>query len=83
MGAFGPAGGASNGRLRIAALFAVPWPKRERSARFAVTLLVAPPAPTISTVACVSAARAQKLFLLGISAALRGRKVLDADPERM
>jgi hypothetical protein len=32
---------------------------------------------------CVSAARAQKLFLLGISAALRAGKVLDADPERM
>jgi len=32
---------------------------------------------------CVSAARAQKLFLLGISAALPACKVLDADPERM
>lgn len=33
--------------------------------------------------ACVSAARAQKLFLLGIAAALRAGKVLDGDPERM
>jgi hypothetical protein len=68
---------------RIAALFAVRCPNRERSARFAVTLLAASSAPSTPIASCVSAARAQKLFLLGIAAALRAGKVLDGDPERM